>query len=508
MSEIVSHPKISTGVLGLDHILRGGLPQSMVYLIHGGPGTGKTTLSFQFLLEGVRQGERVLYASLLQTRSELKMIAGSHGWSLEGINLLDLPDNIRRAATDEQTLFSPGEVELHEVTDTMIEAIHKHRPQRLVFDSITELAVLVDSRYQLRRQLLKLKQQLSDTDCTTLFTVNDTEAVDLPSIQTAVHGVAEIGIHRPHYGPPRRWLEVTKMRGMPFLAGRHDLRLKTGGIEVFPRLEVKQNHPPTQWSLVSSGNAELDTLFGGGLEGGTACLITGTTGAGKSVLASLYVQAAAERGDRSIIFCFDERKRTFIRRSEGLGLDIVGQIERGLVDLRQIDVGAATPGEFTEQIRYAVDEQKAKVVVIDSVSGYLHAMTEQRQLILQLHELLSYLGEAGVLTILIMPRHGFGGETGRELDVDTSYIADTVVMMRHFEAMGEVRRCVSVLKKRHGKHEPTIREFTIGDGGVQVGPPLVDFRGVLSGTPEYVGDHHRLFQQQEDDSHSADAAAK
>ncbi|MFW6038992.1 MAG: ATPase domain-containing protein [bacterium] len=496
---------MSTGIPGLDHLLRGGLPQGMTYLIHGGPGTGKTTLGFQFLLEGVRRGERVLYASLLQTRSELEMVIRSHGWSLEGIDLLELPDNIRQRSTDEQTLFSPGDIELHEVTDVILQAIQKHRPQRLVFDSITELAVLVDSRYQLRRQMLKLKQQLSDTGCTTLFTVNDTEAVDLPSIQTAVHGVLEMGIHRPKYGPPARWVEATKMRGLNYLGGRHDLGLQTGGIVVFPRLEIHHRDRQPQWTLISSGNVELDALFGGGLEEGTACLITGTTGAGKSTLASVYVSAAAERGDRSIIFCFDERKHTFLRRSEELGMGFVRKIEQGLVDLRQVDVGALMPGEFAEQIRYAVDERGVKVVVIDSIGGYLNAMPEQQQLIVQLHELLSYLGEAGVLTILIMPMHGLGS-IGSGLDLETSYIADTVVMMRHFEAVGEVRRCVSVLKKRHGHHERTIREITIGRGGVHVGPSLVDFQRTLSGTPEFIGHREKLMQEREDSGRDNDSA--
>lgn len=488
-------PRMSIGVAGLDHVLRGGLPKDMVYLIHGGPGTGKTTLGFQFLLEGVRRGQRVLYASLLQTRNELESIVASHGWSLDGIDLLDLPEGVRRISTDEQTLFSPGEVELHEVTEAIVQAIQTHRPERLVFDSVTELAVLVDSPYQLRRQLLKLKQQLNDTGCTTLLTVNDTEAVDLPSIQTVMHGVIEMGILRPHYGPPRRWLEMSKVRGIDYLAGRHDFRLQTGGITVFPRLEIDASVESDLRDVVPSGDAELDALFGGGLEEGTACLITGTTGAGKSTLSALYVQAAAERGERSIIFCFDERRQTFIRRAEGLGMDIVDHIRDGLVDLRQVDVGSLSPGELADQIRSAVDNAGARIVVIDSVSGYLNAMHEQRSLIVQLHEILSYLGGQGVLTLLVAPTHGLGSGADRVMDIDTSYIADTVVLMRHFEAAGEVRRCISVLKKRHGYHERAIREVMIDRGGVKVGRPLTNFVGVLSGAPQYVGESTNLMPQ-------------
>lgn len=483
---------VGTGVPGLDHILGGGLPNGMVYLVHGGPGTGKTTLGFQFLFEGVRSRQRVLFASLLQRRRELEKIIASHGWSLDGIDLLDLPASIRRTSTDEQTMFSPGEVELQEVTDTIIEAIEKHRPQRLIFDSITELAVLVDSPHQLRRQMLKFKERLDEIGCTSLFTANDSMAVDLPSLQTAVHGVIELGIERPAYGLPRRWLETTKMRGLAYHGGRHDFSLQTGGIIVYSALEIPSDvQEPPLWSVVSSGNKELDMLFGGGLEEGTACLIAGTTGAGKSTLASIYVQAAAERDERSIIFCFDERRQTFIRRSEKLGLDIVRHIQEGRVDLRQVDFGNLTFGEFAHELTTAVNQQAVKVVVIDSLIGFFQVMPEQ-QLIVQLHEMLSYLGSAGVLTLLLVPSHGLAAAGAADFNVNVSYIADTVVMMRHFEATGEVRRCVSVLKKRHGEHERSIREFDSGPGGIRLGPPLTEFRNVLSGTPEYIGEQGKL----------------
>ncbi len=493
--------RVATGIDGLDSILQGGLPEDMVYLIHGGPGTGKTTVGFQFLREGVRLGQRVLYASLLQTRSELETVVATHGWTLDGIDLLDLPENIRKTSVEEQTLFSTADVELHELTDTIVGAIENQKPNRLVFDSITELGILVDSPYQLRRQLLKLKQQLNNLGCTTLFTASDSHSVDLESLQTVVHGVIELGIHRPHYGEPRRWLEPTKMRGMDFLGGRHDFRIRTGGITVYPRTENSPAERRNEWNIISSGNRELDQLFGGGLEEGTACLITGTTGAGKSTLASLYVEAAARRGERSIIFCFDERSQTFLRRANGLGMELGNYVEEGLVDLRQVNVGEISPGEFAWHIRHATDEQGVKVVVIDSLSGYINSMPEYRQLMLQLHELLSYLSNAGVLTLMVVATQGF--TVHKEIDIDASYITDTVVLMRNFEAGGMVRRCISVLKKRHGDHEKTIREIRIDRQGIRLGAPLRQFRSVLSGMPEFVGDTDTLMDNGEDSESSA-----
>ena len=497
MTDVSSSPWAATGIAGLDHILRGGLPRDLFYLVHGGPGTGKTTLGMQFLLEGARRGERVLYISLLKTRDELERFMASHNWSLEGVDLLDLPDNVRRLATDEQTFFNTADIELREVNDAILQAVERTKPQRLVFDSVSELALLVDNQYQLRRQLLRLKQKLEGMGCTTLFNLIETETVDMPTIQTVIQGCLQLGMDEANYGPPRRWLNIPKMMSSDYIAGHHDLRLTTGGLTVFPRLEATPRELQDGWPVVSSGIAEIDTLFGGGLEEGTACLVTGSTGAGKSTLASLYVQAAARRGERPLVFCFDARRQTFIRRSKSLGLDIVKHIDKGLVDLRQINVGDLLPGQFAQDIRVAVEDHGVKVVVIDSIGGYINAMPGQQHLIVQLHEILSYLSAAGVLTVMVAPVHGLSGEGMSE--VTTSYIADTVVLMRMFEAAGRIRRCISVLKKRHGDHEKTIRELTIGAEGIVVGEPLKRFSGVLSGTPTYLGDVNELLEPDGED---------
>lgn len=497
---VFTDDRAATGIAGLDEVLRGGLPRGRTYLVRGANGTGKTTLGFQFLLEGVRQGEPVMYATLLQARSELEAILDSHGWSLDGIDLVELPQELRNGSAAEQTLFNPADVELNEATDAILRGVEEHQPKRLVLDSIGELAVLVESPHRFRRQVLKLKTHLSERGCTSLLITGDNAVGDFGAIQTLVHGVVALQMAAPAYGPAKRRLEITKMRGMAYAGGNHDFRIRTGGLEVYPRLEMAAKERRPDWSLVASGNADLDALLGGGMEAGTACLITGTSGAGKSTLATLYVQAAADRGDPSVIFCFEERSETFRRRAEGLGLKITRHIDEGIVDLRQINVGDLSPGEFVQQVRQAVDRDGARVVVIDSLGGYLHAMPEARALVVQLHELLGYLAGQGVLTLLIVASHGHvGGQPLRgNIEVDASYIADTVVLMRHFEAGGRMHRCVAVTKKRHGPHEHTIRELRLGEGGITVGPPLERFSGVLTGEPTYHGPMEELITRAEE----------
>lgn len=478
-----------TGVAGLDEILDGGLPRGWTYLIHGHAGTGKTTLSLHFLREGVRAGERVLYVSLMQSREELANMARSHGWSLEGIEFLDLPESVRKKAAAEQTVFAPNEIQLQELTETIVAGIKEYRPERLVLDSISELAVLAATAQQLRGPVLGVKDLLQDTSCTALFTCGEIGASTL-QLRTLLHGVIELEISFPSFAGHRRRLKVTKVRGMPFLGGYHDFRIRTGGMDVFPRLRAGGLDKRRDWETIASGVEEIDTMLGGGLEEGTACLMTGTSGSGKSTLASLYVRAAAEKGKKSVIFCFDERRETFLRRSVALGLPMPDYIERGLVDLRQVAVGEMSPGEFSHAVRSAVEEGGASVVVIDSVSGYMSAMPDQVLLTTQLHELLSYLSGAGVLTLMVLTTHGIYHEPGPI--VDASYIADTVILLRHFEAHSEMRHCIAVVKKRHGNHEKTIREFMITSEGCRVGEPLPQFTGLLTGTPTFSGDPEAL----------------
>ena len=488
-------PRTATGIPGLDRVLRGGLTENRLCLLLGGPGTGKTTLSFQFLLEGVRRGEPVLYVTLLQSVSELDELTRSHGWSLDGIQVVELTEEAREAAPADQTFFSSADLEFHHVADTISRAVEEHRPRRLVFDSVSELGVLVDNPAQLRREVVRLQGQLYRHGCTGIVNISDGPMERAASLGTIVHGVVRLSMETPSFGHPDRKLEVTKVRGADFAGGLHDFRIRTGGLEVYPRLEPAQGKEAPDWEVVESGNAELDALLGGGLEQGTSCLIVGSTGTGKSTLASLYVGGAGDRGDRAVIYCFDERRATYLHRSETLGMDLPRHVEEGRVVIREMEVDGISWGEFTEDIRWLVEEEGARVVVLDSITGYLHALADDTLVMSRLHELLSYLAGQGVLTFLIVADRG--GLRGLETSkVDSSYLADTVVLLRHFEAEGEVRRCISVLKKRYGQHETTIREIRSAPGGIRVGQPLTQFSDILSGSPTYRGEVEGLFPRE------------
>ena len=488
--EVIPPVKVSTGIAGLDKILSGGLPEGNIHLLQGSPGTGKTTTAMQFLLEGARQGERTLYVTFLQSIGELEAAMASHGWSLAEVNVLELPEDMRQAAASEQTLFHPADIELGEVTDKIVEAIEHHQPQRLVLDSISELLVLVESPYQLRRQLLRLKQHLGGRNCTSLFTANDVDLNDLGAIQTMVHGVVELYQETPDYGCTQRRLMVSKMRGSSYSSGYHDFDIATGGIEVFPRLMLSKPPRRREGEVIASGNDELDQLLGGGLEEGTSCLLVGHSGTGKSTLASLYCSAAARRGAKSLFCGFDEREETFFRRSKGLGLDVKQSVDNGLITLRQINVGETTPGAFSQLVRQAVDDQGAKLVVIDSVTGYLNSMRNSRHLEVHLHELISYLASKGVLIMLIVSTRGFSQSLAEP--IDASYIADTVVSLRFFEAKGRIRKSIAVLKKRYGDHASAIREINFDHAGVHVGEALTQFTGIMTGFPTYTGSDDAL----------------
>ncbi len=490
------HGRAATGVPGLDEILGGGLPRRRIHLVHGAPGTGKTTLGFQFLREGARAGERVLYVTLLQTGSELQEFADSHGWDLARIDLLEMPDQVRESAAAEQTLFAAAQVELREIVDAVIEAVERRRPERLVLDSLSEMLVLVDATHQLRQQLLRLKDRLDGLGCTSVFNAGDADREDLAALLTMVHGAIGLEMNAPVYGAPSRRLVISKMRALAYRGGYHDFTIRTGGLEVYPRLAMAGRTRRTDWRILSSGVAELDALVGGGLERGTACLLAGTTGAGKSTLATLYLVAAARQRQRSLVLCFDERRETFLHRAAGLGIDLAPHVEAGTVDLRQIDVGELTPGRLSHLIRHAVEEEGVEVVLLDSLTGYAASMPEHGMLHAHLHEILGYLSAAGVLSFMIVAMHGLSGPV--ETGFDASYLADTVILVRHFEAAGAIRRCLSVFKKRHGGHENTIREFFIDGDGVRVGEPLRGFSAVLSGMPSFKGPASRLLDEEPD----------
>ncbi len=488
----------STGVRGLDDVLGGGLTPNRVYLIEGSPGSGKTTLSLQFLLEGMRLGQKGIYVTLSETKAELVAVAKSHGWSLEGITLLELvTPEAELEAENQYSMFQPSDVELNVTTRAILSEVEKTKPSRVVIDSLSEMRLLAQNPLRYRRHILALKQFFIGRECT-VFLLDDltSETEDL-QLQSIAHGVISLEQLSPEYGAARRRLRITKLRGQRYRGGHHDFNIEPGGLNIFPRLVAAEHDRSLERGLLKAGNSDLDALLGGGLQYGTSALLIGPAGSGKSTLAIMYVLAAARRGERSAIFAFDERPETIRERMSGLGMDLSTHLESGLITIQPIDTAELSPGEFSHHVRRAAEgsdgHPRAKVLVIDSLNGYLNAMPEERFLVAQLHEILTYLGHMGVVTFLIVAQHGLLG-SHMEAPVDTTYLADTVVMFRYFEAMGEVRQALSVVKKRSGKHERTIRELRIDEHGVQIGKPLRDFHGVLAGTPTYRGGGEQLMR--------------
>jgi circadian clock protein KaiC len=474
---------VSTGVAGLDTVLEGGLSADRLYLIEGLPGAGKTTMALQFLREGVARGETVLYVTLSETETELREVAASHGWSLEGIHIHELFPMGDQLDPDEQyTMFHPSEVELGKVTQGILSEVERLQPQRVVFDSLAEIRLLAGSLLRFRRQVLALKQYFAGRHATVLLLDESQVAEQGLNAHTVVHGVVSLDQLRPEFGGDRRRLRVTKMRGRPFHGGFHDYEIETGGVSVFPRLVASQSRHSGPLVAMPSGLPAFDTLVGGGLERGTSTLLLGAAGTGKSSLAMHIAMSAASRGERSAIFLFEESTRALRTRSKGLGMDVDARIADGTIMIQPIDPSELSPGEFFHVVRAAVEEQGAKVVVIDSLNGYLNAMPEERFLVTQLHELLTYLGQADVLTLLLNAQKGLIGAMSSTLDV--SYLADTVVLLRYFEARGKVCKAISVMKKRTGRHESTLREFSIDSDGIHIGEPLDNFRGILTGVPQ------------------------
>jgi circadian clock protein KaiC len=476
-----SAPKVATGIPGLDDVLAGGVPRGRLYLVEGDPGTGKTTLGLQFLLEGARRGETTLYVTLTETADELRAVAQSHGWSLGEIGLCDIRSNGEQDNGEaDYTILHPGEMELGEIMKSIGEQVKQIRPARLVLDSVTEMRLLARDALRHRRQVLRLKRLFDDLQCTVLVLDDLSSQHGDLQLQSISHGALRLEHIAGDYGIGHRRLRVLKLRGVAYRDGFHDFRIVTGGIIVFPRLVAAEHETTFKPGQVPSGIPELDAILGGGFDRGTAALIMGPAGIGKSILATHYAVGAAQRGERAAIYLFEEGVQTFLARAAGLAMNPHEFIKRNLITLQQLDPVVLTPSEFVYRVRESVERDHDRVVVIDSLNGYLAAMPDERALALHLRELVRYLSQQGVLTLLVVAEHGLvGGALNAPMDI--SYLADTVVVLRYFEAAGEVRRAISVVKRRSGPHERTIRELRIGPG-ITVGEPLTEFEGVLAGT--------------------------
>lgn len=483
--------KVSSGNPELDAILKGGFPHNRVCLIEGVPGSGKTTLAFQFLLNGTRAGEPGLYVTFSESAGELQQVAESHGWSLDGLRLLELGALGEKLLPQSQyTVFHPAEMELSETTQRVIDEVNRTKPRRVVIDSLSEIRLIAREPLRYRRQVLALKEILSKCGCTVLFLEDRTSGQDM-LLESIAHGVLLLEREQAEYGGIRRKLQVVKMRAVDFLDGYHDFVIRRGGLQVFPRLVASRARNGAGAGIASDGtlssnNRELDALMGSGLPWGTAVLVVGPAGTGKSTLASNFVWSAASKGQPVSIYLFEELSAIYLERAKKLGMDLEPYVQSGMVEVNQVDPAELTPGEFAHRVCRKVDEEKTRLVLIDSLNGYMNAMTNERFLLVQMHELLSYLNERGVITVLVATQHGVIGSS-ENTPFELTYLADLVIMLRYFEAAGAVRQAVSVLKNRRSAHERTIREFEISKNGIHIGQPLRDFRGVLTGIPVFEG---------------------
>ena len=482
-----SSEKAATGVAGLDDITAGGFTRGRLYLVEGSPGTGKTTIASQFLMAGAAAGERCLYITLSETEDELRESARSHHWELDdNIDIFELvPPESLLDEDQQQSLLYSSDLELGETTKRIFEAFEQTRPDRVVLDSLSEIRLLAQSSLRYRRQILSLKHYFSRRGSTVLMLDDLTTDVLDKTVHSVAHGVVRLEELSPNYGAERRRLRVIKYRGQRYRGGYHDFVIETGGVRVFPRLVSAEHRNAFRRDLVPTERAELNALLGGGFERGSSTLIIGPAGTGKSLLALTFVLDAVARGEHAAMFVFDEELGLLIARAKTLGIDLDSMVRSGSLTLEQVDAAELTPGEFSERVRTSVEAHGARTVVIDSVNGYQAAMPEEQALILHMHELLQYLNRQGATTFLTVAQHGLVGDM--KAPVDVTYLADTVILLRYFEAAGRVRRAISVVKKRTGPHEDTIREFRIGGEGITLGEPLIEFQGILRGVPSLIG---------------------
>jgi circadian clock protein KaiC len=480
----------TTGVTGLDDILCGGLPRGCLYLVDGNPGVGKTTLALQFLLEGVRRKESCLYVTLSETKPELERVAASHAWNLEGIEIIELSAIERAIGKGPKTMFQSSEIELSQLDSLLLETVDRLRPTRIVLDSLSEMRLLAQNPLRYRRQILTLKQRFAERGCTVILLDDRSAAGADVQVQSIVHGMISLSTAPLHYGVIRRTLNVIKLRGVQYREGSHDYVIKKGGLRIFARLIAAEHYTRFERTTLSSGNEGLDTLLCGGLHGGTSNLLMGPAGSGKSTIASLFAHAAASRGERVNFFTFDESAHVLLERARQMGIGLDGFLTTGQLKLRQLDPAQVSPGELADNIMRSVKEDDIKVVVLDSLNGYVSAMPNEEYLELHLHELLTYLNQQGVVTIMVLAQHGLVSPGGTTVDV--SYLADTVILTKYFEALGSVRKAISVIKKRSGAHESTIRELQMFKNSVRIGPPLKEFEGVLTGSPTFTGGSEQL----------------
>ena len=478
----------ATGIAGMDDVLNGGLARSRSFLIEGNPGTGKTTIAMQFLLAGAAAGERGLYVTMSETESELRATAKSHGWNLGDIEIYELaPPETLLSEDQQQSLLYSSDLELGETTKRIFEVYDRARPHRVVIDSLSEIRLLAQSSLRYRRQILAMKHFFAQRGATVLMLDDLTTEVTDRSVHSVAHGVIRLEELAPEYGSDRRRLRILKYRGSSFRGGFHDFVIQTGGIRVFPRLVSAEHRREFKRDRVTTESGELNKLLGGGVERGSSVLILGPAGAGKSIMALTFIVSAVKRGERVALFVFDEEIGLLIDRALGLGIDLEAMRKSGKLLLTQIDAAELTPGEFSHRVRESLESFGARTVVIDSLTGYQASMPEERALILHMHELLQYCNRRGATTFLTVAQHGLMGEM--RAPIDLTYLADTVILLRYFEAIGEVRRAISIVKKRTSAHETTIREYRMHAKGISLGEPLTNFHGVLRGVPEIVGGH-------------------